>query len=314
MDETRQRLDELLDIENRDEVAVYHNGNLVLLDTREARFFEAWKVNPDYIIDASQVRRITSAAYCREIYYRDWMKQEAIGLARGGQVRPLYDMCRITPAKDYYLEGLEARTQLFAKETHDCIQFRFLTDPDLAKHSEGRFKIGDKVCTYHDWQKGYLLARMRFGETKAGRSSSQKIVGKYCGDIEFVKRRYSKEAEGQGRRRYRRVSALKWFARLWDVFFIPLRYFGHESAFEFSKEYLEYSGEDLPTFRRVFLYGGGGRDGYGLKLNPVKPYVVTKWTKNAITISSEAAKHHGFHVDKLSEELRKYFKRRVYLR
>ena len=244
----------------------------------------------------------------------DWMKQEAIGLAKGVQLPPLYDMCRIEPFKDYRLEGLWALTELFAKETEDCIQFRFFKPSDLTKHPEGHFSIGDKVCTFDDWEKGYLLARMRFGETKAGRSSSQKIVGKYCSDIEFVKKRYPKEAEGQERRRYRRVSVLKWFARLWDVFFIPLRYLGPESAFEFSIEYLEYSGEDLPTFRRVFLYGGGGRDGYGLKLNPVKPYVLTKWTEKAITISSEAATHHGFDVDKLSETLRKYFKRRVYPR
>jgi hypothetical protein len=311
MDETT-RLDELLDIENRSEVALYHEGNLVLIDTREARFFEAWKAMPDAIVDASQVRTITKGAYCREIYYRDWMKQETIGLAKGVQLPPLYDMCRIEPSKDYRLEGLWALTELFAKETEDCIQFRFFKPSDLTKHPEGHFSIGDKVCTFDDWEKGYLLARMRFGETKAGRSSSKKILGKYSGRIEFVEK-YTKEAKAPQRRTYRRIRVLKAFAFLWDVFFIPLRYFSPESALEFSREYLEYSGNDLPTFCRVFLEGGGGpRDGNGLMLSPAKPYVITKWKPKGITINSEAAIHHGFDVNKLSEALSKYFERQVY--
>jgi hypothetical protein len=48
------------------------------------------------------------------------------------------------------------------------------------------------------------------------------------------------------------VGVLKAFASMWDLFFIPLRYFNGQAAMDFSRELLGYSGNDLRTFRRVF--------------------------------------------------------------
>jgi hypothetical protein len=79
-----------------------------------------------------------------------------------------------------------------------CIQFQSISVfPQLAKYPEGCFAITDEACTFHDWEKGYLLALLKFGDTKAGSSSSSKILGKYSGDIEFIKRYVEKARRGQ---------------------------------------------------------------------------------------------------------------------
>jgi hypothetical protein len=309
MDETR-RLDELLDLENRSEVAVYHKGNLVFFDTRETRFFDAWKEMPGAVIPARYVRILTKAIYGQTLHYRDWLKPQSFGLSAGVWLPPLYDAYRIKPAKDYHFDGLAALNELFANETYHCIRFQSVTTfPELAKCAEKYFGVADEACTFEEWQKGYLLALLRFGDTKAGNSSSSEILAKYSGDIELVVR-YT-EAAKTGRRDL--VGVLKAFAWMWDAFFLPLRYFKGQAAMDFSGEWLGYSGKDLSTFGRVFYRGGGDptKNGNGLKLKLVIPSIVRQWSDETIAISRQATVQHGFDMHSLSEALNKCFKRRV---
>jgi hypothetical protein len=135
MDETR-RLDELLDLENRSELAMYHQGNLAFFDTRESRFFDAWKEMPGVVIPARYVRILTKAVFGQTLYCRDWLKPQSFGLPAGLWLPPLYDAYRIKPAKDYHFDGLAALHELFANETYDCIRFQSVAaSPELAKCS-----------------------------------------------------------------------------------------------------------------------------------------------------------------------------------
>jgi hypothetical protein len=262
---------------------------------------------PEAILPARYVRTITKAIYGQILYFRDWLKPQSFGLP-AVWLPPLYGMYRIKPAKDYYFDGLAALSELFANETYECIQFQSISVfPQLAKYPEGCFAITDEACTFHDWEKGYLLALLKFGDTKAGSSSSSKILGKYSGDIEFMKRYVEKARRGQRDV----VGVLKAFAWVWDAFFLPLRYFGAQSALEFSREYLGYFGKDLSTFRRVFFNGGSSKDKDGLRLNPQKPFILRKWSQNLIILSSQAAAHHGLDAQLMASGLEEVFQRRV---
>lgn len=200
--------------------------------------------------------------------------------------------------------------ELFANETYHCIRFQSVTAfPELANYPGGHFGVGGEACTFEEWEKGYLLALIRFGDRKAGSSSSSKILGKYSGHIEFMDR-YA-EAAKTGPRDL--VGVLKAFAWMWDAFFLPLRCFKGQTAMDFSREWLGYSGKDLSTFGRVFYRGGGDptKNGYGLKLRPVSPSIARQWSDKTITISRQAIVQHGFDMRSLSEALNKYFKQRV---
>jgi hypothetical protein len=301
-------MDNPLDLDNRSQIVVYDGSSCVSINTRETRVFEAWKQMPDAILPARDVRKLTEAIYYQRLYYGDWLKPQSFGVQEGAWLPPLYDAYRIKRAKDYPLDGLTALSELFANETYDCIRFRSVTA--FAKYPAGHFGINDEACTFDDWHKGYLLALMRFGDMKAGSSSSSKILAKYSGDIDFIER-YTKTAR-TGRRDL--VGVLKAFAWTWDVFSLPLRYFSGQAALDFSKEYLGYYGNDLPTFRRTFFGGGSNKDGHGLKLKSSKPFIVRQWSKDSIAISSQAAADQGFEVSSLVSMLENIDKRRVIIR
>jgi hypothetical protein len=294
-------MDKLPSSSNQGEIAMYRAGNLVSINTRESSVFDAWREMPDAIIPASAVRTLTKAVFVQTLRFRDWLKPQVLGIAS------LYDMCRTQPAKDYYFEGLQALGDLFSDETYDRIQFRSITAfPQLSKYP-GVFHFGDEACTFNDWQKGYLLSLIRFGEAHSGSSSSRKILSAHSNDLEFVKR-FLNDAR-RGRRDM--VGVLKAFAWMWDVFFIPLRYFNGQAAMDFSREWLGYSGNDLRTFRRIFYGGGSPKEGRGLKLKPVSPSVVRQWSDRTIIINCQATAQNGFNMRSLSAELERLFKRRV---
>jgi hypothetical protein len=297
-------MDELPNSNDQNEIAVYRAGNLVSINTRESSVFEAWREMPDAILPASAVRTLTKAVFGQTLYFKDWLKAQALGI--GG----LYDMCRTEPAKEYHFEGLQALGDLFSDETYDRIQFRSITAfPQLSKYP-GVFHIGDEACTFNDWQKGYLLSLIRFGEAHNGSSSSRKILSAHSDDLEFVERFLNDAKRGPREM----VGVLRAFAWMWDVFLIPLRYFNGQAAMDFSREWLGYSGNDLRTFRRVFYGGGSPKEGRGLKLKAVTPSIVRQWSDGTIIINCQATARHGFNMRSLSEELEKLFKRRVICR
>jgi hypothetical protein len=300
-------MDELLDLKNQTEIAVYRDGKLMLVDTRETRFFEAWRGMDDAIIPARCVRTLTKAIFGQRFYYRYWTWPQSQGLYG------FYDSCRIKPAKDYHFDGLSALSDLFASETYDTIRFRPISAfSEVAKYPPELFKITDEACSYGDWEKGYLLALIRFGDTVPGSSASARTIGKYSSDLEFVKR-YACEGE-KGRRGM--VAVLTAFAWAYDAFSVPLRYFSAQSALGFSRECLGYSGNDLATFRRVFFKGGNSKDGHGLMLDPAKPFIVRQWPERPapIILNSQAAAHHGFDTQLVANALEKSFARRVLIR
>ena len=261
-------MDELLNSKDRTEIAVYNGRNLMLVSTRETRFFEAWKERENAIIPARSVRPLTKAIFSQRFYYRYWTWPQSQGL------RGFYDTCRKQPTKDYHFDGLRALADLFANETYDTIQFRPISAfPDAGEYPPNLFSLTDEACSYSDWEKGYLLALHRFGDTHTGSAASEKTVGKYSSDLGFL-RRYVHEAE-RGRRGI--VGVLTAFAWAYDAYLIPLRYFGAQAAMDFTRECLGYNGNDIATFRRIFFKGGSRKDGHGLRLDPVKPSVVRQW-------------------------------------
>jgi hypothetical protein len=297
-------MDELLDLNDHDEIAVYSSGNLVLVSTRETRFFEAWRQKDDAIIPASCVRTLTKAIFSERFYYRYWMWPQSQGL------RGFYDTCRKHPAKGYHFDGLRALADLFANETYDTIRFRPISAfPEAGKYPPDSFKLMDEACTYSDWEKGYLLALHRFGDLCANSAASKKTVGNYSSDLGFL-RQFVHEAE-RGRRGV--VGVLTAFAWAYDAFFIPLRYFGAHAAMDFSRERLGYNGSDLSTFRRIFYKGGSRKDGHGLRLDPTKPFVIRQWSP-VIAVNTQAAEFNGFDVRLLVPRLENTFERRVSLR
>ena len=127
---------ELLNANDRTEIAVYNGRNLMLVSTRETRFFEAWKERENAIIPARSVRPLTKAIFSQRFYYRYWTWPQSQGL------RGFYDTCRKQPTKDYHFDGLRALADLFANETYDTIQFRPISAfPDAGEYPPNLFSL-----------------------------------------------------------------------------------------------------------------------------------------------------------------------------
>ena len=128
--------DELLNSNDRTEIAVYNGGNLMLVSTRETRFFEAWKESENAIIPARSVRPLTKAIFSQRFYYRYWTWPQSQGLCG------FYDTCRRQPAKDYHFDGLRALADLLANETYDTIQLRPISAfPDAGEYPPNLFSL-----------------------------------------------------------------------------------------------------------------------------------------------------------------------------
>ena len=198
----------------------------------------------------------------------------------------------------YKLEGLSALSTFFAKETRDNIQSRPLTELD-ARPDYVSDEAGDSEGCYYDaWEKGFHLALLQFGELNSAHSIFKTLLAEFGTNLDddFTER-YRKAA----RKKFRdRIHHLSCYAKAWDLFYVPLRFFTDEAARDFMEDRHGYTANDLGNFRSLFRKGGSSKKGRGLAgLHPHQPAIIQGWEACAgrISLSRNAAARHGLDLD-----------------
>jgi hypothetical protein len=283
----------------KDITVLYHQGRPIDISTPESRFLDRWSELKDAIIPEKTVRTLTRAQFVHYQRYGRWCYDLSKGMPCPFQIF-LSD-----PNQKYVFEGLQALSILFEKETHDAIRFKPLQAfPEIVQYPEHLFKGEKMACAYDQWQQGFLISLMRFGEVEKDVAG---LLSAYSDHPEFLSR-YQKELK-RGPRPM--LTSLRGFALEWDTFFVPLRYFTASAALGFARERLKYKGTDERRFREVFLYGGNRNQGRGLKLKSSKKSIVRSWNETFVEMSLESAMHHGFKAQELRAALSEIVRPRV---
>lgn len=284
---------------------IYFQNKFVEIDSPETRFFDEWKRLEHAIITEHEVRAFTQQLYARLAFHKEWFPR----LDRGeiGE----FTLCRSGPHQQFFCKGLQALSYLFADETYDTIQFRSVEEfPQLKEYPANAFKLGETACSFQDWRQGFVLAQVRFGEITADHPSAKQTLADYSSDLDFIER-FMKEVRRGARPM---LTTLRQFAKDWDVFLLPLRFFTREAAFGFVQDQYGYTGRDIKRFRVVFLKGGNVKQSRGLKLMSATPAIVDTWNENGIRLRASAAAHHGYDAGLLQQVLSERYKRKIFVR
>jgi hypothetical protein len=288
-------------LRNTDVNLVYLPGS-VLIDSPETRFFDEWERLAPAIITEREVRDFSQQLYARLTYYKEWFQRLAQGEIGD------FTLCRSLPHENYFCEGLKALSYLFADETYDTIKFRRVEEfPQLKEYPRTAFKLGDTACTFRDWRQGFVLAQVRFGEITADHPAAKQTLAEYSSDPDFTER-FTREVRRNSRPM---LKTLRRFAKDWDVFVLPLRFFTGEAALGFIRDQYRYQSRDIKRFRTVFLKGGNQKQSRGLKLTSAKPSIVHAWNENGIRLNTSAAAHHGYDDTLLQRILEERYRRKI---
>lgn len=281
--------------------AFYHQGKFVGIDSPETRFLDEWKrLERQLIIRESEARYWALALYMRFACYKDWFPR--LGDGEVGDLKLCWSR-----EQQHICEGLTAAATLFATEAFNSIEFRRAEEfPQFKECPKDTFKVGELACSFQDWHQGFTLALLHFGAATIDDKFVQETVRAYPADIAFFKR-YMKVAEHGSRSL---LSILCRFARDWDTFVIPLRYFTQAAALNFVAERYHHF-EDSARFRTVFFKGGNSKQCPGLKLTRAKPSIVHMWSKGVIKLNAPAAAAHGYNAARLAKVLRERYDRPV---
>jgi hypothetical protein len=298
MDQTDSKMLERL--RNPEVNLIYHEDNLLAIDSPETRFFEEWERLEQAIIREKEVRYFSQQLYARFTYHQQWFP-------RLGEIEE-FRLCESRPHQNYLCEGLRALSFLFADETYDTIKFRRVEDfPQLKEYPKDSFRLGESACSFRDWRQGFLLGQVRFGEITANHPAVKQTLAKYSSDMDFVER-FMKEVRHGARPM---LAMLRRFAKDWDIFLLPLRFFTHEAALDFITDQYGYPSGDMKRFRTVFLKGGNQKQSRGLKLTSAKPSIIDKWNENGIRLNAPAAALHGYDARLLQKNLGDRYKRKI---
>jgi hypothetical protein len=298
MDQTGSEM--LKRLQNPEVSLIYHEDKLLAIDSPETRFFEEWERLEQAIIPEKAVRYFSQQVYARLTYHLQWFP-------RLGEIED-FRLCESRPHQNYHCEGLRALSFLFADETYDTIKFRRVEEfPQLKEYPKDSFRLGESACCFRDWRQGFLLGQVRFGEITADHPAVKQTLFKYSSDTDFIER-LTKDVRHGPRSM---LTMLRRFAKDWDIFLLPLRFFTHEAALDFIADQYGYRGRDLKRFRIVFLKGGDQKQSRGLKLTSAKPSIVDKWNENGIRLNAPAAAHHGYDARLLKKNLADRYKRKI---
>jgi len=260
-------------------------GRSVSAESWAGQFVLAWSLKQDMFLPSDFVRELSRYFYQELKYWTEW---QTGGIAVDGP---------------YKLEGLTALADFFSKETEDNIQSLSLAElEDRPDYIPDDTDLRDG-CRFADWNKGFHLALLQFGELNSTNSIFEGLLGEFGTDLDddFTER-YRKLARKVFRER---IHDLKCYAKAWDQFYVPVRFFTDQAALDFMQDRHNYKADDLGNFRNVFRRGGSEKKGRGLGgLRPHKPAIITSW--EGIRLVRKAAVDHGFDVGETVDAIEQF--------
>ena len=270
------------------------SSTVVWVESYVFPLLEDWSTRPGKFADQRLAEQAAIHLFADVLYCGDW--RSGIWLAH-------------VESTDTSFDGLNALCDMFIKQVRQK-HFRFqqagrLPHFDPAKNR--KIPLHEKVCDLETWVKSFSLAMQDFliDSPDDLHPTLEEAIKNFVRDLQFSRR----SVEVRERRQRKLLPILRQFARCWDTFPVPLRYFTDLAAHQFCMRELGLSNKSLDDYRCIFRRGGSAKKGLGLSnLEPDPDSVIESWPdddkdRNFVYLRKDAAKRHGLNPRQAAEEI-----------